>query len=174
MPFFGRHLPLAGKFIKFCLVGGSGLVVDTVFLFLFADARTFGLNLVLSKILAAEIAMVNNFAWNELWTFRAAALRKRNQARPSHGSPGCERPCGQLSAETPAQDPQTAALDQRHPLFRRFLAFNLVCSLGIGIAVLLLHVFHKTFALNLYISNLLAIVLVTFWNFTLSLRLWKR
>lgn len=52
------------------MVGASGVFVDMFVLFLLMDQ--FGSNLTLSKVLAAEMAAFNNFAWNELWTFRHA------------------------------------------------------------------------------------------------------
>jgi dolichol-phosphate mannosyltransferase len=58
------------RFIQFGLVGGTGVLVDMTVLFLLADPRTLGWNLSLSKAIAAEIAIFNNFIWNDLWTFR--------------------------------------------------------------------------------------------------------
>jgi putative flippase GtrA len=62
--------PRVIQFVKFCLVGGTGALVDMTVLFLLADPKTLALNITLSKVLAAEVAMLNNFAWNEIWTFR--------------------------------------------------------------------------------------------------------
>ncbi len=56
------------RFVRFILVGFSGLAVDMSFLYLFHDVQ--GLGLTRSAILAAEIAILNNFFWNDLWTFR--------------------------------------------------------------------------------------------------------
>src|SRR5437870_3604055 len=67
------------QFIKFCIVGVVGLLVDMGILYLLADPRTLGVNVTLSKICGAEIAMLNNFLWNEFWTFR--------QHKPSIVSP---------------------------------------------------------------------------------------
>ena len=52
------------------MVGGSGVIVDMAVLWLLADPRWLGWNLSLSKAIAAEIAIFNNFLWNEIWTFR--------------------------------------------------------------------------------------------------------
>ena len=62
------------RFIRFGLVGGSGVLVDMGLLFVFADPRMLGWGLSISKTLAAEAAIVNNFVWNDLWTFRDRAL----------------------------------------------------------------------------------------------------
>ena len=55
------------KYLQFCLVGGSGLVVDTTLLWAFHSQ--FGWNVSEAKLLAAEVALLNNFIWNEWWTF---------------------------------------------------------------------------------------------------------
>ncbi len=58
-----------GRFIRFALVGLSGVFVDMVLLYLLSDPTTLGLPLTRSKILASEIAIFNNFLWNDKWTF---------------------------------------------------------------------------------------------------------
>jgi dolichol-phosphate mannosyltransferase len=68
---------LAGKsrfaqFAKFCLVGASGVLVDMAVLHCLA--RELGWNVNLSKLCSAEAAMLSNFVWNEIWTFRGAAV----------------------------------------------------------------------------------------------------
>ncbi|HZU29876.1 MAG TPA: GtrA family protein [Candidatus Angelobacter sp.] len=60
---------LANRFVRFGLVGVSGMFVDMGVLFLLADPRTLGWGLSVSKLLAAESAILNNFIWNDLWTF---------------------------------------------------------------------------------------------------------
>jgi dolichol-phosphate mannosyltransferase len=61
---------LLRRYAQFCVVGGSGVVVDVTVLYLLASPTMLGWNLSLSKAIAAEVALVNNFVWNELWTFR--------------------------------------------------------------------------------------------------------
>ncbi|WCJ61120.1 GtrA family protein [Fontisphaera persica] len=39
-------------------------------LFLLADPRCLGWGVTVSKVIAAETALANNFLWNEMWTFR--------------------------------------------------------------------------------------------------------
>lgn len=58
------------RFLKFAIVGSTGVVVDMAMLFCFADPRMLACNLALSKAAAAEFAIINNFIWNDLWTFR--------------------------------------------------------------------------------------------------------
>jgi len=125
--------PRVVQFVKFCIVGGTGVLVDMAVLFLLGDPKTLALNITLSKVLAAEAAMLNNFMWNEIWTFKRVSESYR------HGGWAF-----------------------------RLLKFNAICGIGIGLAVILLHSFHVGFGLNLYLSNLVAIVLVTCWNFGMN------
>ncbi|MEQ9359424.1 glycosyltransferase [Coleofasciculus chthonoplastes] len=56
-----------GRFIRFGLVGFSGVFVDMAIFYLLRDKL--GLGLTLSAALSAEVAMFNNFLWNDVWTF---------------------------------------------------------------------------------------------------------
>jgi dolichol-phosphate mannosyltransferase len=64
------------KYIKFCVVGTTGLVIDSVILYFLASIGSW--SLVFSKVCAAEIAMVSNFILNDNWTFR-----KKNKVNES-------------------------------------------------------------------------------------------
>jgi dolichol-phosphate mannosyltransferase len=70
------ELPLR-RFLKFGLVGLSGVFVDMALLYLLHDPAMLGMGLTRSKILAAETAIVNNFVWNDLWTFRDLSRQQR-------------------------------------------------------------------------------------------------
>ena len=61
---------LLRRYAQFCVVGGSGVVVDMALIYLLASPAMLGWNLSLSKAIAAEVAIFNNFVGNELWTFR--------------------------------------------------------------------------------------------------------
>jgi dolichol-phosphate mannosyltransferase len=124
------------KFIMFCLVGGSGVFVDMGVLFLLADPHMLGWNLSVSKALAAETALVSNFVWNDLWTFREISV----------GQPG-------WWART-----------------SRFAKFNLICLAGIGLNVLLLNAQVHLLGMNVYVANLIAVFLVSLWNFGMNLK----
>jgi len=140
--------PRLQRFVKFCLVGCTGTLVDMVVLYLLADSRTLGLNVAVSKLLAAEVALVNNFAWNELWTFRSPITLS-----PSDG-----------------ERAKVRGFHLGSPRLRRFFLFNAICGIGILFAVALLELFHSRFGWNLYLSNLLTIALVTLWNFGMNAR----
>ena len=63
-----RHERETERFIKYCLVGLSGVIVNMGLLALLTE----GLNLfyAVSAAIAIEASILNNFTWNELWTFR--------------------------------------------------------------------------------------------------------
>jgi len=50
----------------------------------------------------------------------------------------------------------------------RLVKFQLICGVGIGLAVVLLNLFYRNLGLNLYVANLLVIGLVTVWNFSMN------
>ena len=58
-----------GRFLRFGLVGLSGVFVDMTLLYLLSDPSSLALPLTRSKIIAGEIAIINNFLWNDVWTF---------------------------------------------------------------------------------------------------------
>lgn len=70
MPDWGLRL---GQFVKFSLVGGSGVVVDMGVLYLLADPKALAWSASAAKVCSAEVALLNNFFWNEVWAFRGAA-----------------------------------------------------------------------------------------------------
>jgi dolichol-phosphate mannosyltransferase len=128
------------RFIQFGLVGFSGVFVDMAVFYLLSDPSTLGWGLTRSKLLAAEVAVLNNFLWNDFWTFRDIASRQRGWRKR----------------------------------FRRFIKFNLICMAGIILNVLIMNLLFNVFDVNRYFANLLAIVMVTLWNFWLNLKLsWR-
>ncbi len=70
------NLPL-DRFIRFGLVGLTGVFVDMAFLYLLSDPAALGWGLTRSKIIAAELAIINNFIWNDRWTFGDLSARQR-------------------------------------------------------------------------------------------------
>ena len=57
----------AMRFAVFCLVGSSGVLVNEAALWFVASQ---GYYYVQASVLAVELAIINNFLWNDLWTFR--------------------------------------------------------------------------------------------------------
>ena len=56
------------RFVRFCLVGGSGVVVNMCVLALLVSVG--GWPPLIAAPIAAEVAIVNNFLLNDRWTFR--------------------------------------------------------------------------------------------------------
>ncbi len=133
-------LGTTGRFLRFALVGFSGVFVDMAIFYLLSDPSTLHWGLTRSKAIAGEIAILNNFLWNDAWTF------------------------SDLSN-------QQGHLRQK---LRRFVKFNLVCLAGLALNVVILNLLFNTLHLNRYVANLLAIAIVTVWNFWINLKLsWR-
>ncbi|MBL1174436.1 glycosyltransferase [Pantanalinema sp. GBBB05] len=129
-----------GRFLRFGVVGLSGVLVDMVMLYLLSDPSTLAWGLTRSKLIAAEVAIINNFIWNDRWTF------------------------GDISRHQQSW----------HCRLKRLLKFHLICLAGLGLNVLLLNLFFNGFGINRYVANLLAIAIVTLWNFWVNLKLsWR-
>ena len=136
-----RQLPI-GRFFRFCAVGLSGVFVDMAVFYLLSDPSTLAWGLTRSKIVAAEIAIFNNFLWNDAWTFADITQSQRGWG----------------------------------PRAKRFLKFNAVCLSGLILNVLLLNLLFNVFfgQQHRYLANLIAIAVVTLWNFWLNLKLsWR-
>jgi dolichol-phosphate mannosyltransferase len=65
------------RFARFAAVGLSGVVVDMGLLYLLSDPSMLGWGLTRSKLIAAETAIINNFFWNDAWTFRDVSAHQR-------------------------------------------------------------------------------------------------
>ncbi len=132
-----RRFPI-DRFFRYGVVGFSGLFVDySTFYLLFTHL---GWGLTTSNVVSAELAILNNFFWNDAWTFADLAQKQ---------------------------------LGWRARL-KRLAKFNLICLTGLFLNTLLVNVFFNGFALNAYIAKFLAIVIITFWNFWINLKLsWR-
>jgi dolichol-phosphate mannosyltransferase len=64
------------RFLRFAAVGLSGVIVDMGLLFLLSDPTMLGWGLTRSKLIAAETAILNNFLWNDAWTFADVSSRQ--------------------------------------------------------------------------------------------------
>ncbi|HEY9810911.1 MAG TPA: glycosyltransferase [Halomicronema sp.] len=127
------------RFLRFAIVGFSGVFVDMAILYLLHDG-IFNLPLTRSKIIAAEFAIINNFLWNDIWTFGDISTHQRSKRKR----------------------------------IKRFLKFNLICLTGLFLNVALLNLLYNLLGINEYLANLIAIGLVTFWNFWINLKLsWR-
>lgn len=59
------------RFIKFGIVGGTGFIVNYVFIRVF---RSMGLNENVNWLLATELAIINNYIFNNIWTFKEVKI----------------------------------------------------------------------------------------------------
>ena len=68
-----------GRFLRFGAVGFSGVFVDMGVFYVLRELV--GLGLTRSAIFSAEVAIINNFLWNDLWTFGDISRRQRGWTR---------------------------------------------------------------------------------------------
>lgn len=129
-----------GRFLRFGTVGLSGVFVDMAVLYLLHDPTTLALPLTRSKIISAEVAIINNFLWNDAWTFGDMSSHQRGWRKR----------------------------------LKRFLKFNIICLMGLVLNVVLLNILYNILRVHYLWANLIAIAIVTFWNFWINLKLnWR-
>lgn len=156
-----EHRPLVPSkeslicFLKFALVGASGIIVDMGVLIILADPRMFALDITFSKVVGAEIALLNNFILNDRWTFRQKPER-RNVSTVNSGP------------ETWRGSRDNRRIRAVRGAITRCLWFHGICGTGIVMAVVLLRFLYLGLSWNLYLSNLLAIATVALWNYFLN------
>lgn len=68
-----EHL-LKLEFIRFCIVGGTGFVIN--FLLLTGLHRGLGLPVFIAQLVGAEIALLSNFLLHHHWTYKAQKVDK--------------------------------------------------------------------------------------------------
>ena len=114
------------KFIKFCVVGGTGVVVDFGITFLFKEKLK--LNKYIANSLGFMAAASTNYLLNRWWTFR------------SH-------------------DPEVA---------QQYVQFVGISAIGLILNNIIIYLLNDKARLNFYLSKLIAIGLVTLWNFFMN------
>ena len=67
------------RFVRFGVVGFSGVFVDMGMLYVLRELL--GLGLTRSAIASAEVAIISNFLWNDLWTFGDVSRQQRGWRR---------------------------------------------------------------------------------------------
>ena len=113
-------------FIKFCLVGGSGVFVDFGITWLLKEVAR--INKYVANSIGFICAATSNYLLNRIWTFE------------SH-------------------DPEIAMQ------YARFIGISII---GLLINNTAIYLFNDKLKLNFYFSKLLAIGIVTFWNFFMN------
>ena len=132
------------RFLRFGIVGFSGVFVDMIMLYLLSDPSTLGWGLTRSKILASEVAVVNNFLWNDAWTF----------------------------ADLSSQQKGWGKRFKRFLKFNVVCLAGVI--LNVLILNFLFNLVFEDLPYGRYLANFIAIGLVTFWNFWFNLKLsWR-
>lgn len=116
------------KFLKFCIVGFSGMVVDFGFTWLCKEK--FKWNKYVSNSIGFVLAATNNYIWNRWWTFQSD------------------------NANIPIE-------------YGKFLVISVI---GLGLNNLVIYLLHEKLKLNFYLAKLIAIGVVTVWNFVMNYR----
>lgn len=134
-----------GRFLRFGVVGFSGVFVDMAVLYLLSDPTTLNLPLTRSKIIASELAIINNFLWNDAWTFADISSQQRGWRQRI----------------------------KRFLKFNTICLAGLV--LNVLLLNLLFNLFgFNQFPNGRYVANFIAIAAVTLWNFWINLKLsWR-
>ena len=112
-----------GRAARFCLVGGTGIAINTAVLYLLS--RGLGMPLALSSAIAVELAILSNYMLNDRFTFAARRPSLRRLAKFNLTS------LGGLSVNV-----MIVWVLTRHGVY--FLAANLV---GIAVAVVVNYTF---------------------------------
>jgi dolichol-phosphate mannosyltransferase len=134
-----------GRFLRFGIVGFSGVFVDMGVLYLLSDPTTLAWGLTRSKIIAAELAIVNNFLWNDAWTFADMSSHQRGWKKRFKRFFKFNLVClGGVGLNVLLLN-----------VMFNLLGFNL-------------------FPVGRYVANFIAIAIITVWNFWLNLKLsWR-
>ena len=132
------------RFFRFGIVGFSGVFVDMIVLYLLSDPSTLGWGLTRSKILASEVAIINNFLWNDAWTF----------------------------ADFSSQQKGWSKRFKRFLKFNIVCLAGLI--LNVLLLNFLFNLVFENVSYGRYIANFIAIAAVTIWNFWFNLKLsWR-
>jgi putative flippase GtrA len=111
------------KFIKFGIVGFSGLFVD--FGITYLGKEKLNLDKFVSNSIGFCTASASNYIFNRIWTFQST-------------------------------NPQ---------IFVEFGEFFIIALFGLSINTLILWILNQKYKINFYFSKLIAIGVVTIWNF---------
>ena len=114
------------KFIKFCVVGASGMIID--FGTTWVLKEKVNLNKYISNSTGFILAATSNYVLNRLWTFHSS-------------------------------DPHIAIQ------YSSFIGISLI---GLGINNFVIYILHERMKYNFYLSKLIAVVIVTIWNFGMN------
>jgi putative flippase GtrA len=114
------------KFLKFCAVGFSGMLIDFGTTWLLKEKVR--VNKYIANSTGFILAATSNYIWNRLWTFQSEN--------------------SQITFE--------------------YLSFIIISVIGLGINNLVIFIFSDKLKFNFYFSKLIAIGVVTIWNFIMN------
>jgi putative flippase GtrA len=114
------------KFLKFCVVGFSGMVIDFSTTWLLKEKAK--VNKYIANSIGFILAATSNYIWNRIWTFQSENSR--------------------IAVE--------------------YFSFILISVAGLGINNLVIYLLNDRLKINFYLSKLLAIGVVTVWNFLMN------
>ena len=114
------------KFIKFCAVGFSGMILDFGTTWILKEK--FRINKYISSSIGFILAATSNYMLNRYWTFHSGNK--------------------EVTAE--------------------YLSFMLIALAGLGINNLVIFLLHDKLKMNFYITKVLAVGVVSVWNFGMN------
>ena len=114
------------KFIKFCAVGFSGMLIDFGTTWLLKEKA--GINKYIANSTGFILAASSNYIWNRVWTFHSSN--------------------DQIAVE--------------------YLSFIIISVAGLGINNFIIFLLNDKLKFNFYLSKLIAIGVVTIWNFVMN------
>jgi len=114
------------KFLKFCVVGFSGMIIDFGTTWLLKEKAR--VNKYIANSTGFVLAATSNYIWNRIWTFES-----RNS---------------EIAVE--------------------YLSFILISVAGLGINNFVIFLLNDKLKFNFYLSKLIAIGVVTIWNFVMN------
>ncbi len=114
------------KFLKFCVVGFSGMLIDFGTTWLLKEKAR--VNKYIANSTGFVLAATSNYVWNRIWTFESSN--------------------SEIAVE--------------------YFSFILISVAGLGINNLVIYILNDRLKLNFYLSKLLAIGVVTIWNFIMN------
>jgi putative flippase GtrA len=114
------------KFLKFCVVGLSGMVIDFSTTWLLKEKAK--ANKYIANSTGFILAATSNYIWNRLWTFQSG----------------------------------------NDEIVVEYFSFILISVVGLGINNFVIYLLNDRLKINFYLSKLLAIGVVTVWNFLMN------
>lgn len=114
------------KFIKFCVIGFSGMIIDFGTTWLLKEKAR--INKYIANSTGFILAATSNYIWNRILTFHSG----------------------------------------NHLIVIEYLSFFLISLAGLGINNFIIFILNDRLKLNFYVSKLVAVVVVTCWNFSMN------